>query len=742
MKRQQPLLLWILSALALCPCVGLAEDSTLSGPSKKNTSIEIDSIVSGTYRAKKPAGLCTTKDGKNTIRLSSDGKCLLRYDLKTGQLKDTLLNVEKTRGVRIEKMEGFVFNRQENKILLWNASQAIYRRSFMADYFVYDCMHNVLDSLSGKGKQRDASFSPDGRMVAFARDNNLYIKKLDFKTEVAVTKDGKYNEIINGTADWAYEEEFSITKMYEWSVDSRYLCFVKFDEREVGEYTFLRYACSHPEYPENKYRPQSVRFKYPRSGEAVSQVSVYAYQVQYRTLTQLRIPLEKDSYIPRLRWTTQADALAVMSMNRSQNEFKMYYVNPKSNLSKLVLTERSQTYYDPSYLDAIQFTERYFTFVSERDGYRHLYLYRPDGRLLKQLTSGNGELIRYYGADTLKNLFYYQSVGRLPYYYEVCRSDSKGKKHVLSVKEGVNEAVFDSQCAYALIACSTTESPAEWHLYETSSFKKLRTWEDNAALKAKLATMTLPKKEFFEIKAADGSKLYAWMMKPSHFDASKKYPLVMLQYSGPDSQNVLDRFDMGWEYALAEKGYIAFSVDCRGTGGRGEAFRKMTYGKIGKYETEDQIATARELATLPYVDASRIAIWGWSYGGYITLLSMMQPDEIFKAGIAVAPVCDYRYYDAPYTERFMRTPQENAEGYDENSPLLRAKDLKGRLLLVHGLADDNVHVHQSMELADALIQNGIQFEMQLYPNRNHSILGVSNRLHLYKRFMDFIERNL
>ena len=708
----------------------------------KAAGIELDSIIMGAYRPEIPSGWQSMNNGSSYACLSQDGKLLLSYDYKSGKLLDTLLNVETTRNVRMERMDGFEFNPQESMILVWKNKKPIWRRSFTAEYFVYDRLHNIMDSLTVESPVRDASFSPDGRMLAFARNNNLFIKKLDFKTEVAVSSDGSHNEIINGVADWVYEEEFLVTRMYEWTADSKFLCFVRFDERAVPEHFFSMYGASGPEYPEYKYHPGEKRFKYPRAGENNSKVSLHCYNVQYRTLQKIELPVDEETYLPRLRRTEDPDALAVMTLNRDQNLFRMYTVNPKSLLSRLILSESSDTYYDPSYLDDIQFTEKDFTYISERDGYRHLYLYTIKGALIRQLSSGPNELITYYGRDSRRDYFYYQAVDDLPYRRSLYRVDARGRTSKLSTKPGINRALFDKHFQQYVAIWSDINTPPTAVLCQASNGREIRMLKDNAALRQKLNTLSLPQKEFFETPAADGQKLQGWMLKPADFDPSGQYPLVMLQYSGPDSQDVLDVFGIGWEYYLAARGMIVVGVDGRGTGGRGGQFRKQTWLKLGQLEVQDQIEAARALGTLPYVDAARIGIWGWSYGAYISLLAMTEDTQYFKAGIAVAPVTDYRYYNTVYTERFMRSPQQNKENYDKTSVLQRAKAFKGELLLVHGLADDNVHANQTMELIDALVQEGKQFQMQLYPNRNHSILGLSNRRHLYTRMSDFFIQSL
>lgn len=704
--------------------------------------ISLDDIVERKYAAKTPTVSNIMKDGISYAGISQDGKAILRYELKSGQLLDTIVHVEKTREHQMSEIEGFRFNEQESQILLWHKTKPVYRRSFYAEHYVYNRHHNILEPLSENGAQRDACFSPDGRMVAFARDNNLFIKKLDFKTEVAVTKDGAINSIINGTSDWLYEEEFSTTRMYEWTADSKYLIYVRFNESHVKEYTLTEYYCSMPENEDYQYYPGENRFKYPRAGQDNSRVSLHAYQVQYRQNTQLTLPVEKEDYIPYLKATKQANQMAVMTLNRNQNLFKMYYINPKSNINKLVLTESNEAYIDPSYLPEIEFTSKDFTYISEKDGYRHLYLYRNNGTLIKQITSGTDELIHYYGRDTLKNVFYYQAVDGLPYHRAVFASDGKGKRTRLSDKEkGIYKATFSPDFTCFIESYSRNDMAPCYRLKQAKG-KTIRVMEDNAELNEKLKAMNLPAKKFCQFKSAAGEDLYAWMLMPAKFDENKAYPLLMVQYSGPNSQEVLDEYSFDWEYFLSQEDYVVVAVDGRGTGSRGEKFRKQTYMKLGEMESADQAAVARQLGELPYIDENRMAIWGWSYGGYISLISLMHEQPVFKAAISVAPVCDWRYYNTAYTERFMRRPQENPDGYDAFSAFRLLDHFSGKLLLVHGLSDDNVHPNQSMELIDAMVRKGIQFDMQLYPNRNHSILGLPYRKHLYHRWFDFLQNNL
>lgn len=705
-------------------------------------NLSLEETVSGSYLAYSPEIYYMMQDGSSYVALSEDGRSLLRHDLKTGRLLDTIVDVSRTREYQMDYIEGFRFNANETQILLWNESEPVYRRSFYAQHYVLNRRHNILQPLSENGAQRDACFSPDGRMVAFARDNNLFIKKLDFKTEVAVTKDGALNSIINGTSDWIYEEEFSTTRMYEWTADSKYLIYVRFDESQVKEYTLTDYYCAMPGKEDQRYYPGEIRFKYPRAGEQNSRVSLHAYQVQYRQNAKLDLPLDEEDYIPYLKATKHANQMAVITLNRRQSEMKMFYINPKSNLNTLVLDERNDAYINPSFLPQIDFTSKDFSYISEKDGYRHLYLYKTNGMLIKQITSGRNELLRYYGRDTLNGLFYYQAVDELPYRRAVFVSDSKGRQKRLSANEpGTYTAQFDPSFHYFVESYSSTAKATQYRL-KTAKGKTLRVLQDNAELQARLDSLHLPVKEFRTFKAADGQELYGWVLLPRDFNADKQYPLVMVQYSGPNSQEAVDSYYLDWEYFLSQQGYVVAAVDGRGTGARGQAFRKQVYMKLGEMETADQAAVARQLGTLPYIDENRMAIWGWSYGGFVSLLSLMQDEPVFKAAIAIAPVSDWRYYNTAYTERFMRRPQENPQGYEAYSAFNRIDKFSGKLLLVHGLSDDNVHPNQSMELVDALVRQGIQFDMQFYPNRNHSILGAPYRQHLYRRCFNFLENNL
>ena len=578
------------------------------------------------------------------------------------------------------------------------------------------------------------AYSPDGRMCAFVRDNNIWIRKFDFDTEVQVTKDGELNKILNGITDWVYEEEFAVTNLMAWSPDSEYLAFVRSDESDVKEYSMQMYG-------EGTY-PSYYNFKYPKAGEKNSTVTLHSYCVQTRDTKHLDVPLDEDGYIPRITFTKNSDQLAVMTLNRQQNLFNMYYVNPKSGVSRLILREENKCYVDSEWLKSIQFLNNGFLYVSEQDGYSHIYMYSPTGVMQRQVTKGNWDVTQLLGIDEATKTVYYESAEESPMQCAVYKIDAKGVKTKLSTEKGTNNAQFSANFAYYVNRYSNANTPMKITVNETKTKKVLRTLQDNAVLNERLAKYNFAKKEFFTVNTASGVELNAWMVKPLNFDENKRYPVLMFQYSGPNSQQVLDSYSFDWERYLSTKDILVVCVDGRGTGARGEAFRKCTYMNMGDLESKDQVEAAHALAELPYVDGDRMAIWGWSFGGYNTLMALTVGKGTFKVGIAVAPPTDWRYYDTVYTERFMRTPQENQRGYDLTSPLKRVKELQGKLLLIHGTADDNVHFKQTMDYAEALVQANKQFDMHVYRDRNHSIYGGNTRFHLYTKMSNYLFDNL
>lgn len=703
-----------------------------------NKRVELKDITDGKFRQVTNVGeIRSLPDGEHYTAMNPDRNMIIKYSYRTGQPVDTLFNTQKARECTFDTFEGYTINSTGHRILVWRDTERIYRHSFRSVIYDYDVCRNYLHLLTeeeGAGKQMIPTFSPDGRMCAYVRDNNIWIRKFDYDTEVQVTKDGEVNKILNGITDWVYEEGFAVTNLMAWSPDSEYLAYVRSDESEVPEFSMQLYG--------DGLYPGYDHFKYPKAGQKNSTVTLHSYSVATKDIKELKIPVNEEIYIPRITFTQNPDQLAVMTLNRHQNTFSMYYANPKSAVFRLILREENQKYIDPEWLNSIHFTKKGFTYVSEQDGYAHIYFYSPTGVMERQITKGNWDVTRLYGIDEATQTVYYESAEESPLRRAVYRVDAKGNKTKLSTQEGTNTARFSDNFAYFINTNSSLSTPAVITVNETRSRKVLRTLQDNAALNEQLTQYSFPKKEFLTVQTVSGYELNAWMLKPLHFDESGKYPVLMIQYSGPNSQQVLDRYTFDWEYYLASIGFIVVSVDGRGTGARGEAFRKCTYLRMGELESRDQVEAAQALGKLPYVDEKNMAIWGWSFGGYNTLMAMSTGNRTFKAGISVAPPTDWKYYDTVYTERYMRTPNENFEGYATTSPIRLANDLQGKLLLVHGTADDNVHFHQTMEYAEALVQAGKQFEMQIYKDRNHGIAGGNTRYHLYTRKVNFLLDNL
>ena len=637
----------------------------------------------------------------------------------------------------------------EKLILIQTKTRSIYRRSFTAEYYIYNVKNNTIEPLSKNGPQQVPLFSPDGFQVAFVRNNNIFLVKLLFgNSESQITKDGEYNKVLNGIPDWVYEEEFGFNRAFDFSADSKMIAYIRFDESQVPMYKFPLYKGMNPEYTEFATYPGEYTYKYPKSGEVNSTVSVHTYDIKSHVTRKMDLPLDKDGYIPRIKFTSDPEKLAIMTLNRHQNRFDLYMANPKSALCKVAIRDESEQYIKENEYSNIKFYPENIVLMSERDGYNHLYLYTIGGNLVKQITKGKFEVKSFLGWDKQSNVFYYTSNEGSPLRTAVYKIDGKGKKAKLSTRTGTNDAIFSSNYSYYINTFSNISTPTLITINDNKG-KELATMLDNKKLKEKIATLTLPTKEFFTFRTAEGVELNGWMMKPANFDATKKYPVIMHQYSGPGSQQVLDRWGIGsfsdagmFEAYMADRGYISVCVDGRGTGGRGAEFEKCTYLFLGVKESHDQVEAAKYLGTLPYVDGSRIGIWGWSFGGYNTLMSMSEGSNVFKAGVAIAAPTDWRYYDSVYTERFMRTPKENGDGYDAGSAIKRAPKMHGNLLLIHGTADDNVHLQNMAEYSEALVQAGVQFDEHIYINRNHGISGGNTRNHLMNRVANFFLRNL
>ena len=716
-----------------------------TGQAQQAQKITLEDIFQkGTFRAQSVYGLRSMNDGIHYTTMEARSK-IVKYSYKTGDEVEVLFDISKIDDAPISSFSAYEFSDDETKILLTTERKPIYRRSYTAEFYVWNSVTEELSELSDDGAQQLATFSPDGNYVAYVRDNNIFIKNLKFGSTHQATNDGKFNEIINGAPDWVYEEEFGYNKAFWWSPDSKFLAYVRFDEKEVPEFSMPMYAGAAPTLEENKLYPGEYTFKYPKAGESNSTVEVYSYEVKTKIAIKVDIGEETNIYIPRLKWTPDANELAVMRLNRHQNQMDILYANPYTGDTRNFLTEKNDRYIAENFLDAFTYLDNgNFVIQSERDGWSHLYLYDKQGFEIAQLTEGDFDVTDFYGYDPDKELYYYQAAAESPLRREVYYvSEDKEEKGKLSTLEGTNRAVFSKNFKYFINYYSSAKVPAYITLHDNKDGEQIRFLQDNTVLKNTVKQMDISQKEFFTFTTSEGIELNGWMLKPQGFDASQKYPVFMTQYSGPNSQSVTDSWGgIGWNEYLAQEGFLVVCVDPRGTGARGEDFRKVTYMQLGKYESDDQVEAAKYLTTLPYVDDQNISIFGWSYGGFMTLLTLEKGGDLFKAGIAVAPVTSWRFYDTVYTERFMRTPEENPEGYDDNSPLSHAEDIKGNLLIVHGTADDNVHALNTFEMTEKMVQAGVQFDMAMYTNRNHGIRGGNTSMHLYTKMVNFLKDNL
>lgn len=717
--------------LLLCASVAI----TLFAFSQSNKISLEDLNVHGTFRSSSVRGITSLNDGEHYSTLERGGK-IAKYSYSTGERVGVLFDADDFEVASLKQIANYELSVDEKKILLATDIAPVYRHSFTAYYYVYDIEKNEVFPLSNNGNQMLATFSPDGSMVAFVRNNNIFIKNLISSVEQQITTDGLFNHIINGAADWVYEEEFRLVTGMQWSPDSKNLAFYRFDEGNVKLFHMPTYM--------NELYPANYSFKYPKAGEENSVVTIHVYSIDKKEIRKMDVGEETDQYIARIKWTVDSDKLCMVRLNRLQNRIDLLMANPITGESTTLFTETNKRYIEEPTDSYPLFTEdgKFFIVPSERDGFNHLYLYSMNGELVKQLTKGNNEVIEVYGCDTKKKRVYYQAFDGSPMQTAVYYSSFDGKKSVkLSESSGTNLASFSDGFKYYIHFYSSISTPTQVTLHNAKG-KKIRVLEDNAELSSTLADYEIPKKEFFSFKTSEGVELNGYMVKPIGFSEEVKYPVFLNQYSGPNSRSVVDRFSVSWDEYLASEGYLVVCVDGRGTGGRGEEFRKMTQGQLGHYESIDQIETGKYLQGLPYVDKDRIGIWGWSYGGYMSSLCLFKAPDVFSMAIAVAPVANWRYYDSVYTERFMGLPQDNANGYDDNSPINHVDGLQGKLLLVHGTADDNVHVQNTIEMAEKLIQASKQFDMMLYPDKNHSIYGENTRMHLYTLLTNYVKANL
>lgn len=692
------------------------------------------------------SGVRSMNDGLHYTSLEyteENGSEIVKYAYATGE-KVATLATSKTIFNEVEtRFDDYEFSPDESKILIKTEEESIYRRSTKAHYFVYLIAKNRAFPLAdrNKGKQRLATFSPAGDMIAFVRDNNIFMTDINYREEVQVTFDGEKNKIINGATDWVYEEEFGFARGFYWSPKGDRIAYYKFNEEKVKEFQMALYGDLYPE---------QYTFKYPKAGEDNSVVSIFVYDVNAMVSKLVDTGKETDIYIPRIQWTQDNDKLCVMRMNRHQNHLEFLLTDLRKSQpfalgTSVIFSEKADTYIEIN--DNLTFLKdgKNFLWNSQRDGYNHLYLFNMKGDVSKKLTSGEFDVIDFYGVDEEKGAVYYSSSQESPLEKHVYVTNLKGKKpSKLSEKTGHNDASFSDTFEYFINYHSDANTPFYITLHNRKG-KLIRVLKDNAELNKKLAQYNLSKKEFFTFENSAGTTLNAWMIKPPSFDESKTYPVYVAIYGGPGSNTVEDEWEGRnylWHQLLAQKGYIVTSVDPRGTLYRGRDFAHSTYMQLGKLETEDFIDFAKHLGSKSYIDADRIGIQGWSYGGYMASLAMTKGAEYFKMGIAVAPVTNWRYYDSIYTERFMRTPQENASGYDDNSPINYVDLLEGPYLLVHGSADDNVHYQNSMEMVSALVKANKQFDFFIYPNKNHGIYGGNTRLHLFNKILSFVEENL
>ena len=688
--------------------------------------ITLDKIYSGYYRGKNIAGIASLKNGENYAVIEQGG--IAKYSYKTSQKEGNIVD---------GNFQSYIFNDDESKILLLKESEPIYRHSFLGKFDVKDLKSGKVLSLNNGNFVQEPTFSPDGTKVAFIVDNNLYYQELGSGKIIQITNDGKKNSILNGLADWVYEEEFGHARQYEWTKNSDAIVFVKSDESAVPEMYI-------PIYGKQLY-PSEMRFKYPKAGEKNSIVSAQLFRLDSGKTTPLNLGSFKNYYIPNVYKTAKADEMMLITSDRIQNASDVLKVNTKTgNITKL-FTESDDKWVDTDNVTLEFLADNSFIWGSERDGNRHLYWYDQNGKLKKQITKGNWEVTDYYGFNPKTKEVLVQTTEKGSINKVVSKINIEtGKSTLLSNAEGNNSASFSGNYNYFIETSSSAKKPYTFVLKDGNG-KTVKELQNNNEQLKKLEADNFVTKEFFTIPNQAGDQMNAWIMKPKNFDPNKKYPLFMYQYSGPGSQSVTNSWDAGnglWFNHLVQKGYIVACVDGRGTGFKGTKFKKVTYMNLGKYEIEDQIAAAKWLGMQSYIDKDRIGIFGWSFGGYMASLALTKGADVFKTGIAVAPVTNWRYYDTVYTERFMRTPQENAKGYDENSPTEFANLLKGKFLLIHGTADDNVHFQNSMEFAEALIQNKKQFEFMAYPDKNHGIYGGNTRPQLYQMMTDFLLKNL
>lgn len=710
--------------------------------------MDLKAIAKGEFAAKTITGITPIEGTDHYARISSDGKQIVEYSFKTGKQTGVLFDVDNTMGEKITSFDGYTMSPDGKKMLIQTETKPIYRRSFRAVFYIYTISSRKLQRLSDGGPQQVPVWSPDGNQIAFVRDNNIYLVKLLYdNAESQVTKDGRKNEVINGVPDWVNEEEFGFNKALCFNADGTMICWLRYDESKVKTYSLQLFKGEKPARKEFAEYPGLYSYKYPKAGTDNSVVTAWSYDIKSHKANRLQVPLAEDGYMPRIKPTANAEKIIVYTMNRHQSELNLYSVNPRSTVAQLLVQEKNAKYVKEEAVEGIIIGKNSFLLPSDRSGYMNIYLYNMNGQLMRQIGNGTFDITAVYGYDEENGDVYYQAASINAHDRQVFVAHKNGKTDRLSDQEGWNTAVISGDYRYLINTWSDYNTPYLYTIRDNKG-KILSIQLDNNELKSKISGFGWTKKETFTFTTSEGVKLDGWMIKPTDFNAAKKYPVIMYQYSGPASQQVVNSWRVGsmgqggaFDYYLAQQGFIVVCVDGRGTGGRGSEFEKCTYLRLGDLESKDQVEAALWLGKQSFVDKNRIGIWGWSFGGFNTLMSMSEGRAVFKAGVAVAPPTNWKYYDTVYTERYMRTPKENPDGYALN-PIERAGKLQGALLICHGSADDNVQPQNTFEYAEALVQADKDFKENYYTNRNHGISGGNTRNHLMRQIANFFIKEL
>lgn len=710
--------------------------------------LTLPDITSGKFAAKTVNGINPIEGTDTYARISQDGERVVCCSFKTGKELSVLFDVKNTMGCKIDGFDDYVLSPDGKRMLIQTKTERIYRRSFKADFYIYNIESRRLDRLSDGDKQQIPTWSPDGQQVAFVRGGNIFLVKLLYdNAEIQVTKDGKFNEVINGLPDWVNEEEFGFNSALTFNADGTMICWIRYDESKVKTYSLEMYKGMKPAKEEYDTYPGFYSYKYPKAGEENSTVSAWSYDIKSHKINRLQVPLDADGYMPRIKPTNDPMRIVVYTMNRHQDDLCLYAVNPRSTVAQLIIKEHVDKYVREEAMEGVKFVGDKILLPSDRSGYTKLYIYNMNGQLQRTIGDGNYDITSVYGYDPKTGDVYYQAAALGATDRQVYVTHKNGKTVRLTDREGWNTAFFSGDFQYFVNTWSDYNTPYVFTT-RTRDGKLINTIEDNKAVKQLVSDYGFCKREPFSFTTSEGVVLNGWMVKPKDFDANKKYPVIMHQYSGPGSQQVTNSWSAGsmgqggaFDSYLAQEGFIVVSVDGRGTGGRGSEFEKCTYLNLGNLESKDQVETALYVGSLPYVDKDRIGIWGWSYGGFNTLMSMSEGRGVFRAGVAIAPPTNWKYYDSVYTERYMRTPKENPDGYATN-PIERAPKLHGALLICHGTADDNVHPQNTYEYSEALVQADKDFRELFYTNRNHSIFGGNTRNHLLRQVAQFFKTEL